>query len=217
MCRPSNHALFMDRAIHEAKKSTMEHQLGAVIVKQNKIVATGRNCYAEHFNEAWSTHAELAAIMQLSKKPRKFFQDCSLYVVRVGTRHMGYPLKLSKPCESCEAVINAMGIKRVYYSTNEEFEEKCAQMGGANSRWLKLYRHANNHPMQPRQPRLSKAAVFGAMGAAPRNKSALFGQYGGMGAPKSVHGPPKVSLFGGQSPPKVSACAHGPSKSVAAR
>ena len=149
---------FMDRATQEAQKSDMEHKLGCVIVRNNEIVASSRNYYAMNFTDAWSVHAEVAALMQLRKKSRKFFQKCDMYVVRVGTPHMEYPLKLSKPCESCECVINAMGIRRVYYSTNDEFEEKCAEMGGENSRWLKLYRHSNNHPMQPRQPRLPRSA-----------------------------------------------------------
>ena len=160
MCRPADHAFFMDRAICEAKKSCMEHQLGCVIVKQNAIVASSCNTYAETFKNAWSVHAEVAALMQLRKKPRKYFQDCTMYIVRVGTEQMEYPMKLSKPCESCESVINAVGIKRVYYSTNDEFEEKYEKMGPSSSRWLKLYRNSNNHPMQPRQPRLPKSAVM---------------------------------------------------------
>ena len=158
MCRPSDHFKFMDRAMKEAQKSTMEHQLGCVIVKQNEIVAASCNSYADNFKTIWSIHAEVAALLQLRKKPRKYFQDCTMYVVRVGTSHMDFPLKLSKPCESCEKVINEVGIRRVYYSTNDDFEEKNEKMGGENSRWLKLYRHSNNHPMQPRQPRLLRTA-----------------------------------------------------------
>jgi len=157
MCRPSDHFKFMDRAILEAQKSTMEHQLGCVIVRQNEIVASSCNYYAENFTDAWSIHAEVAAIMQLRKKPRKYFQDCVMYVVRVGTQHMKYPLKLSKPCESCESIINEVGIRRVYYSTNDDFEEKYEKMGGDNSRWLKLYRHSNNHPVQPRLHRCPRS------------------------------------------------------------
>ena len=126
MCRPSNHTFFTDCAINEAKKSAMVQRLGAVIVRHNKIVARGHNCYTEQFKEAWSTHAELSAILQLSKKSRNFFKDCDMYVVRIGTPSMGYPLKLSKPCAACEAVIMGMGIKRVYYSTNDEFDRKWA-------------------------------------------------------------------------------------------
>lgn len=165
MCRPSDHALFTNRAIAEAHKSTMEHQLGCVIVKQNEIVASSCNYYTMNFKEAWSVHAEVAALMQLRKKPRKYFQDCVMYVVRIGTPHMEYPLKMSKPCEACTAVINAVGIRKVYYSTSDEFEEKYEKMGGeANMRWLKLYKHSNNHPVQPRLPRSACQRQCGSCG-----------------------------------------------------
>lgn len=143
MCRPSSHIFFMECAIHEAKKSVMEQRHGAVIVKNNKIIASGHNCYTQHFKQSWSTHAEVSAILQLSKKPRNFLKDCDMYVVRLGTKGMGYPLKLSKPCPCCKATINAMGIKRVYYSINDEIlqcNSCCTKM--------KLYHHSNNHPMQ---------------------------------------------------------------------
>jgi tRNA(Arg) A34 adenosine deaminase TadA len=157
MCSSRQHE-FCERARQEARKSMMEHKLGCVIVCGGEVVAASHNYYVENFKEAWSVHAEVATIMQLRKKPRKYFKDCEMYVVRVGTHHMNYPFKLSKPCESCTAMINAMGIRRVYYSTNDEYESRIpaheSTFSHRNNKELhqellmKGFRHQNNHPVQ---------------------------------------------------------------------
>jgi hypothetical protein len=45
-----------------------------------------------------------------------------LYVVRIGTDSYGNVLKYSKPCEHCTRCINHFKIRKVYYSTNFEFD-----------------------------------------------------------------------------------------------
>jgi len=67
-------------------------------------------------------HAEVAAIMQLRGKPPSYLRECEMYVVRIGRRHScpTHPLRLSKPCANCEALIRERGIRRVYYSVNED-------------------------------------------------------------------------------------------------
>jgi len=94
-----------------------------VIVKDNKVVAAGFNQYTvNHYRHAWSVHAEVAAIMQLRGKSPSFLRDCDMYVVRIGRRHScpTHPLRLSKPCANCEALIRERGIRRVFYSINED-------------------------------------------------------------------------------------------------
>lgn len=128
VCVQSRHQTFCERAVQEALKSVIVHKVGCVIVKDNKIVAASHNQFTvNHVCHTWSVHAEVAALLQLRKQPRKFFRNCVMYVVRVGTESMDYPLKLSKPCEACEALINAVGIRRVYYSTNDQVDALIAE------------------------------------------------------------------------------------------
>lgn len=61
-----------------------------------------------------SCHAEYDAL----RKIKKTFDltSAEMYVVRIGTDKMGYPLKLSKPCEGCRKLIERAQIAKVYYS-----------------------------------------------------------------------------------------------------
>ena len=52
-------------------------------------------------------HAEVDAILRLPKKTN--FRKLTLYVAREG-------MKMSRPCEKCEALIKALGIRKVFYS-----------------------------------------------------------------------------------------------------
>jgi len=128
LCVQARHQSYCERAVQEALKSPIVHKVGCVIVKDNKIVAASHNQFTvNHICHSWSVHAEVAALLQLRKQPRRFFRDCVMYVVRVGTESMDYPLKLSKPCEACEALITAVGIRRVYYSTNDQVDALIAE------------------------------------------------------------------------------------------
>jgi hypothetical protein len=42
-----------------------------------------------------------------------------MYVARIGTDGMCAPLRYSKPCSRCTALIQWYKIRRVYYSVNE--------------------------------------------------------------------------------------------------
>lgn len=117
---------FIKVAHDNAQKSCMTQKHGCVIVYNNKeIIAQGINQYECNMKEVESIHAEVNAINQLRKmmytKDKAFIQKCKLYVVRIGSKSMNYPLKQSKPCEHCTKVILKVGIPFVYYSTQDEF------------------------------------------------------------------------------------------------
>ena len=114
---------FLNRALNLARKSScFSHRHGCVIVKGDEIVAEGYNHTDVHLYHKFSIHAEVDAISKL-KKNRKYISQCDLYVVRIGRDSMGNPLKYSKPCPDCIKAIQKSGIRRVYYSSNTEFEE----------------------------------------------------------------------------------------------
>ena len=120
---------FLRRAMNLAHKSTCENQHhGCVIVHDDEIIAEGFNYKKEFFNHRYSIHAEVAALSKLTKKNKKFMSTCDLYVVRIGTDNMGNPLKYSKPCSECMKAIIKAGVRKVYYSSNIEFEQLYSEL-----------------------------------------------------------------------------------------
>lgn len=116
---------YFKRAITLAQKSTCHNQKhGCVIVRDNDIVAEGYNHTHLHMYHRFSVHAEVDALTRLAKLARnkRYMSACDMYVVRIGRDSMGHPLKFSRPCEECIKAIQKSGIRRVYYSTNTEFE-----------------------------------------------------------------------------------------------
>lgn len=117
----SQQEYFLKRAAVVATRSTMLHRHGCVIVnKLGEVVSEGYNHTYMHMCHKYSMHAEIACLKKL-KHNKKLLGDCELYVVRIGTDGMGNPLKYSRPCPDCTKAIVKSGIKRVYYSTSEEF------------------------------------------------------------------------------------------------
>jgi deoxycytidylate deaminase len=108
----------LERVTCLAKKSGMTHKHGAIIIKNNEIVAEGINHMSPFFVHNYSIHAEIDALFKLKGKHKKFLEECTLLVVRIGPPSSDYAFKLSKPCKTCESAILKSGIKRVYYSCN---------------------------------------------------------------------------------------------------
>lgn len=98
---------FMEEAIKEAKKaaSKKEVPVGAVIVKEGKIIARGHN-QRESTNDATS-HAEIIAIRKASKKIKNWrLSGCTLYVT-------------VEPCPMCAGAIVQARIDRVVYGAKD--------------------------------------------------------------------------------------------------
>lgn len=115
----NKHSRFIERATELALKSDVKaHRHGCVIVSnRGKIVSEG-------FNHMWfevSIHAEQDAISKLKTMCKVDINQCTMYVIRIGTNNMGTPLKFSRPCEKCTHAILKSGIKKVYYSTSYDF------------------------------------------------------------------------------------------------
>ena len=107
-----------DRALQLAKKSTMQHKHGAVIVKNGEIIGEGYNHLTDFMCHQWSVHSEVAAIMSLKKqhRHRKFLEDAVMVVVRMGPPSNINACKNSAPCDRCRQAIAKAGIGRVFYS-----------------------------------------------------------------------------------------------------
>ena len=99
---------FMKEALKEAKKAygKMEIPVGAVIVKDKKIIARAHNQKETKFDT--TKHAEILAIQKASKKLQSWrLLDCEMYVTL-------------EPCTMCAGAIINSRIKKVYIGTNDE-------------------------------------------------------------------------------------------------
>jgi deoxycytidylate deaminase len=111
----------LKKAIDEAKKSEHKHRIGAVIFNKKIVYSTGRNfpCKAvKHLHPKYtkypdSIHAEIDAII----KARKDVTNCSILVIRINKKE---EIRYCFPCKYCIKYLKYVGIKNIYYSTNED-------------------------------------------------------------------------------------------------
>ena len=96
---------WMQEALKEAKKAydKLEIPVGAVIVKDGKIIARAHNL--KETKQLVTAHAEILAIQKASKKLNNWrLIDCDLYVTL-------------EPCEMCMGAIISSRIKNIYIGT----------------------------------------------------------------------------------------------------
>ena len=99
---------FMKEALKEAKKAydKLEVPVGAIIVKDGKIIARAHNLKETKFDT--TNHAEIIAIQKASKKLKSWrLLDCEMYVTL-------------EPCSMCAGAIINSRIKKVYIGANDE-------------------------------------------------------------------------------------------------
>jgi tRNA(Arg) A34 adenosine deaminase TadA len=118
------HGKLVRLAAEVAKTSDYStHRHGAVLIRRASIINISANdagyCqFGDRFMTDMSRgaharrHAELSVVLGI---PRAMTEGATVYVVRVD-REGG--LRMSKPCPMCEAAMSFVGIKYVYYSTN---------------------------------------------------------------------------------------------------
>ena len=97
----------MEIALKEAKKANKKDEvpIGAVIVKDNKVIAKGYNKREKSKNAI--NHAEIVAIKRACRKLKDWrLENCEMYVTL-------------KPCPMCAGAISNARIKRVYFGAEE--------------------------------------------------------------------------------------------------
>ena len=107
---------FMQAAIKEAKKAyeKLEVPVGAVIVKDGKIISRGYNIKEE--KKDTTKHAEIIAIQKASKKLGGWrLNDCEMYVTL-------------EPCPMCAGAIIQSRIKKVYIGAMDEKTGACGSV-----------------------------------------------------------------------------------------
>lgn len=103
-----NKEKYMKEALKEARKAynKLEIPVGAVIVKDEKIIARAHNQKETKFDT--TKHAEILAIQKASKKLGAWrLNDCEMYVTL-------------EPCSMCAGAIINSRIKKVYIGTSDE-------------------------------------------------------------------------------------------------
>lgn len=97
-----------------AKKSKCRCKHGSVVAKGNRVYGMGCNSYKEH--PTWgggpllTLHAEAAAIRDAQRRGVDL-KGKNLYVVRIDSQSA-----MSRPCKSCQRLIEEVGIRKVYYT-----------------------------------------------------------------------------------------------------
>lgn len=99
---------FMAEALKEAKKaySKLEVPVGAVIVKDGKVIARAHNQKETKLDT--TKHAEILAIQKASKKLQSWrLIDCEMYITL-------------EPCSMCAGAIINSRIKKIYIGALDE-------------------------------------------------------------------------------------------------
>ena len=119
---------FMREALKEAKKAYDKDEIpvGAVIVKDNKIIARAHNLKEVKKNSI--CHAEILAIQKACKKLDSWrLLDCEMYVTL-------------EPCSMCAGALINSRIKKIYIGTNDEKTGAC----GSKLNLLKDFKFNHN-------------------------------------------------------------------------
>lgn len=129
---------FMKQALISAIRAQSHDDvpIGAVIVRNGKIIARGENQVQKKQNP--TLHAEIVAINRACKKLRtKFLDDCDIYVTL-------------EPCAMCATAISLARIRGVYYAATDE-------KGGGIAHNAKIY-ETDKHLWRPTVTQLPEYA-----------------------------------------------------------
>lgn len=104
--------------------------IGCVAVYQGQVIGVGFNCnktyptqkfYNKYRNPSDTLlpklHAEISCLNQIRNLDINF-SKVKLYIYRI---RKDQPFGLARPCPSCMAAIKDLGIKEVYYTTNDGY------------------------------------------------------------------------------------------------
>jgi len=120
---------FMKEALKEAEKAYQKEEIpvGAVIIKEGKIIARGHNL--KEMRQRVTSHAELNAIEKANKKLNNWrLSDCEMYVTL-------------EPCPMCVGAIIQSRIKKIYIGTMDEKTGACGSV-------LNILEYKFNHQVE---------------------------------------------------------------------
>ena len=107
-----NEEYYMNIAYKEALKAYKNEEVpvGAIIVKDNKIISKAHNDRQKRFNILG--HAEIKSILKAEKKLKDWrLDDCEMYVTL-------------NPCKMCKMLISESRLKKVIYLSENDKNNK---------------------------------------------------------------------------------------------
>lgn len=107
---------YMKEALKQAQKAYEKGEIpvGAIIVKQNKIIARAYN--EKETKQDTTKHAEIIAIQKASKKLKTWrLTDCEMYVTL-------------EPCSMCAGALIQARLKKVYIGTMDQKTGSCGSV-----------------------------------------------------------------------------------------
>lgn len=122
---------FFDKAKQVAEISDYyKTHVGCVAVYQGQVIGIGCNCNKTHPTQYYynryriqtdnmlpKLHAEISCLNQI-KSLNINFSKVKLYIYRI---RKDQPYGLARPCPSCMAAIRDLGIRDLYYTTNDGY------------------------------------------------------------------------------------------------
>ena len=122
---------YFNKARQVASISDYKKQhIGCVAVYQGQVIGLGCNCNKTHPTQKFYSncriksdnilpklHAEISCINQIKHLDINF-SKVKLYIYRI---RKDQPFGLSRPCPSCMAAIKDLGIRDIYYTTNDGY------------------------------------------------------------------------------------------------
>ena len=107
---------YMKEALNQAKKAYEKGEIpvGAVIVKEHKIIARAYN--EKEYKLDTTRHAEILAIQKASKKLKSWrLQDCDMYVTL-------------EPCSMCAGALIQARVRKLYIGTMDKKTGACGSV-----------------------------------------------------------------------------------------
>lgn len=122
---------YFNKASHIAAISDYKHQhVGCIAVYQGQVIGLGCNSNKTHPIQKYYNryrldedsmlprlHAEINCLNQI-RHHNINFSKVKLYIYRI---RKDQPFGLARPCPSCMAAIKDLGIKHIYYTTNDGY------------------------------------------------------------------------------------------------
>ena len=116
---------FFNSARKEMLKVKFRSRIGSALVYKNRVINKGHNKpnktspMMKKYHEHKTTHAEIDALTGAYIPPEKLSR-CVLYLYR---ETKDGQLAMAKPCQYCFEILKEHGIKKVFYTTDNGFEE----------------------------------------------------------------------------------------------
>lgn len=115
---------YLAQAVDLAKMSECNYKHGAVIRKSGKTISVGVNYGVNDpaylSDEVAAEHAAIHAEVAAMNAARKVdLNGATIYVARVIKN--GEP-RMSKPCERCQKALKERGIRKVFYTLDNEMD-----------------------------------------------------------------------------------------------